>query len=360
MQKKLVLVPLMALSSVAFANDLRSLTHFQKANEFEYATSVDFSSNDEMITYNISSTLLKLGFEESSTQWKNTFAYGLTDQFNFGLGLNYFLSNDRTQKSKSVGSTIYTGTATPGTNTFGNADIENKGLGDIALNANYRLMSGDLNIDLLSTINLSLGDAERGTNLVNFDESKYVNSKGNAKSGGHSFEINTKISGTSNSLEYAANAGFTYNLKKEITAIQYGENAADTANTDVKSTIKSKLDFNLSAETQYLISESFAMGANFGLDFIGKETTTTDRYYDGGSYYDQTETVKARTDMTFGLNTKFNLSKTMLIGAQFSHTFAADKKITSVESEDGTLSTYAGQADDLDKTTFGLNFSVLF
>lgn len=360
MSKFKLALGLCVFSSVVSANSIQSLTHFQKANEFMYDTTLGFTSSDTSVAFLEPGTTVTSKYENSLALWNHRFSYGLSDSLNFGVGINYFLSNKSKQTAKTINSTVYTASSTPGTNTFSNFEGNSNGMGDIDLHANYRVLSGDMNFDLLSTLTLSLGDAERGSTTENFDGSAYVNTEGNAKSGGHSLEVNGKMSGKSGSLEYAAQAGFTYNFEREYTNLSAAENQADTANANLKTTIKSNLDFNLGVGAQFLMNESLTFGAGVMVDFFAKEKESQAPYYSNGDLYSDSSTTKSRTDVTLKLDSKFNLTNTMYLGAFFAHTFAGDSKNSGAYSDGTTTTSYTVNRTDLDRTVFGLNYAVTF
>lgn len=361
MSKFKLVIGLCVISSTISANSIQSLTHFQKANVFMYDTTLGFTSLDTSSTYSETGTTINSKYEDSFALWNHRFSYGVSDSFNMGIGINYFLSNKSKQTAKKSNSTVYTATSTPGTNTFSNFEENANGMGDIDLHANYRILAGDMNFDLLSTLTLSLGDAERGSRSEKFNGTSYVNTEGNAKSGGHSLDVSGKMSSKSGSLEYSAQVGFTYNLKREYTSLNAVENQADTANVNLKTTIKSSLDFNLGTGAQFLVSEAFALGAGVNVDFFAKEKESSAPYYIDGDLYNDSSSTKSRTDITLNFDSKYNLTNTMYLGAFFAHTFAGDRKNSGSYTTNGANPTsYTVNRTDLDRTVFGLNYAVTF
>lgn len=369
MQKKVLLsLAVLSVSTIALAEDssLKSLSYRVKGNEFHYNLGMEFGTS-KFSNSMVDSTLtgaaatadtVKRSFENKATTWTNDFSYGVTDSFSIGLGLDLALSSKLNQKSESEGSTIFTGSSTAATNTtYSTLDQENNGLGDIRLNTSYRYMNDGIKGDLLAQVSIS-GKAKRAAINEN-TTGNYVVSEGDAKSGGSSILVGTQFAGAAGSFEWSTALALNYQMKKKITAVG-GDVTSTGIILDYEQQTKSKLDFALGVAGQYNLTSAFSLGANVALNLVSKEETSYSQFDTAATKRDVTVTNKAHSDVTLGVEGKYEVTSNVMIGLNYAHVFGADIDGSASLKQSGTTTNLTLADTDRKDDRFGFDVSVRF
>ena len=337
-----------------------------KGNEFHYNLGMEFGTskyNDSMVDSTltgaaVAANIVKRSYENKTTTWTNDFTYGLTDTFSIGLGLDLALSSKLSQKSESDGPIIFTGSSTAATNTtYSTLDQENNGLGDIRLNTSYRYMNDAIKADLLAQVSFS-GKAKRAASNENAS-GNYVVSEGDAKSGGSSILVGTQFAGAVGAFEWATALGLNYQMKKKITVVG-GDITTTNAVVDYEQQTKSKLDFALGVAGQYNLTSAFSLGANVGMNFVSKEENSYSQFDGAATKRDVTVTDKAHTDVTLGVDGKYEVTSNVMIGLNYAHVIGADIDGSASVRQSGVTTNLTTTNTDRKDDRFGFDVSVRF
>ena len=238
MKKLIVAAAVWGVSSVYAAQELKfgDVNYFLKEGQFNL--SADLSSTYYKETIENSDTLQTRGY-----LFETRYGYGVNDQLNIYLGLDY--AYDREVQNKTTAS---------------DSDYSQDGLGNPILGANYRLMSQNdslFNFDLGVVGKFSVQDAEIG------DADGQEANDGNFSSGRNSFEVNARM-------------GSRWDIANEwqlaVGAVQYtsGEETILATSGDVDEEIDSSMDFYLKATYQYRPVNEFMMALTAQATQVGE------------------------------------------------------------------------------------------
>lgn len=361
--RRKVLLPLaaIALSTSAFAAEesMTSLGYRVKAGEFHYDLGMEFgkpkyNTSEVNVASNTAANTEHRSFENSKTTWTNEITYGVSDALSFGLGLDFALTNTMKQTSDVVGTT-----AQVLNQDWTNAEMKNSGLKSVDLNTSYRYLNGEVKADLNFGLSLS-GKGKKAAGIYDSANNKYSGvSKGNGLNGGSEVELGTVISGKMSSFEWSGLLGLKYNLKKKYTLVNADFDSNDK-NHDVDQEIKSNMDINLGVAAQYDISSAFAVGLSLEALFAPKDETSYAAYVGNTTKKNFTEVEKSHTDITLGLNLKYNVLTNLMVGVDYSHLFAADVDTTKKEVNGSSITNKTGKMTDRKADMFGFNIAYRF
>jgi opacity protein-like surface antigen len=293
MKTKLAVV--LALSSSAvFAQDLQlgDLNFFQKKGSVQWNTEVSMTKVEKK------DKSASIEDELKTNLWSNEVTYGISDKFRLGLGIDYAFKNETENTKVPAGDDKI-------------KDINNDGLSDVSIASAYRLMSGNIFVDVLGNFTVAIGDKKSGT-------SDYTDSKdGNYKQGHHSFDLGVAAGQKMGKFEWRAGAGVLYRFAGEFDQKNIGESSTNI-NTD------SRLDMSLNGQLQYRPMPKLAL--NIGADWtkIGEQK---------GDLKDSGDKIKitaaSHSILTSNVVVKYNLSDSILLNAgyRFTNTFDNDLKI---------------------------------
>jgi opacity protein-like surface antigen len=302
MKTKLAVV--MALSSSAiFAQDLQlgDLNFFQKKGSVQWNTEVSMMKVEEKNKTD------SQDYEIKTNVWSNEVTYGLSDKFRLGLAVDYAFKNE-TEETTS-GST--------------RKKVENDGLSDVTIVSAYRLMSGNIFVDLLGKFTAAMGDKKEGTSDAS--ESK----DGNYKQGHHSLDLGVAAGQKMGKFEWRAGAGVVYRFEGEIESLEIG-NPSTKADTDAR------LDMSLNGQIQYRPMPKLAI--NVGADWTKVGEQKGDVTTAAGKIG---VTIPSHSILTSNVVVKYNLSDSILVNAgyRFTSSYETDFKVTLPDGTTGESET---------------------
>lgn len=340
MQRKLLLsFAVISMAAVAHADgdSMHSLSYRVKENEFRYDSGVEVAKPK----FDIKVATSRASFENTKVRWINDLAFGVTDSFSVGVGLDLSIINTFRQTAATTGTT------------FSSVDQKNNGFEDIRLNSSYRYSAAEVKADLLVGFAYS-GKAEKAASVQHPTTGKYVTSAGDAKSGGSSIQLGTQFSGAMGSFEWATMMSAQYNMRKKAIVVGGDQNGTSVLDYELKT--KSALDLILGVSGQYNINTTFALETHLDMNFAAKREYT---YFllDGDTIKSNNKKIeKAHTDIKLALNGKYLLMANVALGLNYSHLFAA-KIDGSIASAPPALTTkMTGRKDD----RFGFDVAVRF
>lgn len=270
--KKLIVVAAAVLATSAHASsglDFGDLNYFLKSGQF------NLTSNFNVLNAEVTDEASDTDYERNGYIIDNRFGYGLADNLNAFVGLDYALHYE--------------------TETPGSSDADNSGMSNPYVGVNYRLMNQSdsaFNLDFGAVGRLNFMDAEFGT----------AGKDGNFIRGNHALEINSSIGrkwneanewrltaalihnfdgeyedtalgedvDTDASQDLSLTAAYQYRPVQEfmmavaVQALQVGEVDSDVKGLSTKVTDDSHLDFNFTFTAKYLITEKFIAKFNYG------------------------------------------------------------------------------------------------
>ena len=282
-----VAVALMASSVQASSGlDFGDLNFFQKSGQFNLTSNVSVS-NSEFTDEGSGNK-----FEKNGYIFDNRLGYGLADNFNVFVGLDYALQNK---------------TELPGTDRS-----ENNGISNPRIGANYRLMNQSD-----SAVNLDFGVV--GTIRIQDAEEGIAGEDGNFNRGNHSLQLNSSIgrkwneanewrltaavtqqfageselkapAGNSDletdaSTDMSLTAAYQYRPVQEfmlavaLQGVRVGEVDSKNKSASTDSTADAHMDYNFTFSAKYLITETFIAKFNYGISRLAEydvETSGTD------------------------------------------------------------------------------------
>lgn len=291
--KKLIVAAAMMAVSVANAEELKfgDVNYFIKQGQ----TNITFDANQtfEEQTDKAGETL-----ETRSYLLSPTFAFGLTNQLNVFLGLQY--AYDRETENKTTAS---------------NPDIHSDGLANPSLGVNYRLFNQNswrYNVDFGAIANFKIMDAEKGS-----------------VAGGKDYDGN--FTGARNSLELNARIGRKWNEANEwqlAAGIQHFFDGEFTTNgsSDVDTDVDGSTDIYVRATYQYRPVHEFMTL----LSLQGTRVGEVDSKADGAS----TATYKSHIDFDFSFTAKYLVTENFIAKFNFGQSRNADFDIKQSGSND--------------------------
>jgi opacity protein-like surface antigen len=317
MKTKLAVV--LALSSTAvFAQDLQlgDLNFFQKKGSVQWNTEVSAAKFEEKIINQDTEE-----YEIKTNVWSNEVTYGISDKFRVGLAVDYAFKNET--EDKSSGSDI--------------KNVNNDGLSDFSVVSAYRLMSGNLFVDVLGKFTAAIGDKKVGT--ADATESK----DGNYKQGHHSLDLGVAAGQKMGQFEWRASAGVVYRFEGETKGLNIGA-ASATLDTDAR------LDISLNGQLQYRPTSKLAINA--GIDWINPGDQKG--LYSAPDGTKLEFTVKSPSPLTSNVVVKYNLSDSILLNAgyRFTNSYDFDTKYKS----DSTSGKSKNQDNKLSTLFLGASF----
>ena len=282
MKKLIVVAAILATSAQASSGlDFGDLNYFIKSGQF------NLTSNLNVIQTEVTNESSGVDFETNGYVVDNRFGYGLADNLNAFVGLDYAFNYE--------------------TETSGSSDADNGGLSNPYAGVNYRLMNqkdSAFNLDFGAVARLQIIDAEVGT----------FGDDGTFNRGNHALELNSSIgrkwneanewrvtaalihnfdgefeanSGTSTDVETDASqdlsltAAYQYRPVQEfmmgvaVQATQIGEVDSENKDTNAKITDDSHLDFNFTFTAKYLITDTFIAKFNYGQSRLSEYDRST-------------------------------------------------------------------------------------
>lgn len=281
--KKLIVVAAAVLATSAQASsglDFGDLNYFLKSGQF------NLTSNFNVLNAEVTDEGSSTDYENNGYIIDNRFGYGIADNLNAFVGLDYALRYEN--------------------ETPGSSDADNSGMSNPYAGANYRLMNQSdsaFNLDFGVVGRFNLMDAERGT----------AGKDGNYIRGNHSLELNTSIgrkwneanewrltaalvhnfdgeyedtaSGedvdTDASQDLSLTAAYQYRPVQEfmmnvaLQAVQVGEVDSEAKGISSKYTDDSHLDFNFTFTAKYFITEKFIGKFNYGQSRLAEYDRST-------------------------------------------------------------------------------------
>lgn len=277
--KKLTAALALASSFSAFSSDLilGDLNFFQKKNAALVSTSLNysFSQFEEVSAFSGSND-----YRASAVNFTNSLSYGLSDQTNVGLAVDYALRN-RTYHEDTPGG--------------GSNDLrtQEEGLSDFTILGNHRLRDENIFVDVVSGLTLGLGNKERAFGTPGISE-------GNNYQGNHSLSLGVATGQKrEDNWEWRGFADFDYQFAGDGDLID-----DDIASTSYDS--DGMLNWKLGGALQYRTNYNWALTA--GLDY-----TLVDRLrLDTGSANTDLE-LESDNFFTLGFGGKYNVSDFILI-----------------------------------------------
>jgi opacity protein-like surface antigen len=316
---KTKLAVVLALSSSAiFAQDLQlgDLNFFQKKGSVQWNTEVS-TSKMEGKEKNQSTD----DFETKTNVWSNEVTYGISDKFRLGLAVDYAFKNE----------SEFT--------TLNDKKIENEGLSDLSIVSAYRLMSGNVFLDVLGNFTVAMGDKKEG--ISDDTDSK----DGNYKQGHHSIDLGVAAGQKMGKFEWRAGAGVIYRFAGEIENLNM-EGSSITLNTD------ERLDMSLNGQLQYRPMPKLAL--NIGADWTKIGEHKGDVTAPDGTKIDVARS--AHSILSSNVVVKYNLSDSILLNAgyRFITSYDYDVKLKSDSASDKS------DIEDIKSSTIFLGASFLF
>jgi hypothetical protein len=321
MKTKLAVV--LALSSSAvFAQDLQlgDLNFFQKKGSVQWNTEVSMSkSEDTQIdpSGNIDS-------ETKTNVWSNEVTYGLSDKFRAGLGVEYAFKNEIETSQNGVNA----------------KKINEDGLSDFTILSAYRLMSGNVFVDVLGNFTVAIGDKKAGA--ADDNDSK----DGNYKQGHHSLDLGVAAGQRMGKFEWRAGAGVLYRFDGDMK-----QKSIDEASQKVE--LDSRLDMSLNGQIQYRPIPKLAIN-------LGTAWTKVAEQYGAIKNADGSKIeadVTSYSQLTTNVTVKYNLSDSILLNAgyRFNTSYDYDVKLKFDDGSAGKI-----KYEDLKSSTVFLGASFLF
>lgn len=258
--KKAILVAAALVASAAQASsslEFGDLNYFLKANQFNLRS--DFSVVDSEVDPETSARV-----ETSGYVLENRFGYGIADNLNAFVGLDFAFMYENKLKGAS--------------------DSDGGGLSNPYIGATYRLMNQEnsaFNLDLGVLGRIRLMDAEVGLG----------NEDGTFNRGNHSLEANVAIGRKWNEAnEWRVTASAIQNFEGEFEDKNRNEDVTTTASTD----------FSLTAAYQYRPVQEFMMAVSAQALRVGE----SDFEYDAGDATDD-----AHLDFNFRFTAKYLITE---------------------------------------------------
>lgn len=367
MQKKLLVsLAVIATSTIAHAesDSMNSLAYRVKTNEFHYDLGMDFGktkyNTSERLSSSAASTAVKKSFENSATNWTNDLSYGVNDSFSLSVGVDLALTNTLKQTAQSDAGTVFTSAAVDNNTNYSPLEMKNDGLRDVRVGSSYRYLTGEVKADLLVGVTFS-GKGKVGKTNSNNATSTYVASNGDAKLGGSEIQLGTQLSGAMGSFEWSTAAALNYKMKKTFTIVGR-DSITGLSALDYDKEIKANMDFALGLDGQYNINSSFAVGASLLVNLAATEEGTASAYAGHTTKTTETSTDKAHTDMTLGLDGKYQVMSNVALGLNYSHLFGADIDGAMIGNALNASATEARTTSITDRKDdrFGFNVAVKF
>lgn len=273
MKKAIALAAALIASSAQATSglDFGDLNYFLKSGQF------NLNSNISVVMYEVQDDATRADFETNGYVLDNRFTYGVADNINAFVGLDYAFMYE--------------------TQLPGSSDSDNSGLSNPYFGATYRLMNQSqsaFNLDFGAIARLRVMDSETG----------FRGEDGNYNRGNHSLEINSSIghkwneanewrltaaviqqfagettqvlaSGdqdyeTEASTDLSLTAAYQYRPVQEfmmvvgLQALRVGEIESENTTSNFDATEDAHLDFNFTFSAKYLINENFIAKFNYG------------------------------------------------------------------------------------------------
>lgn len=272
--KKLIVVAAAVLATSAQASsglDFGDLNYFVKSGQF------NLTSNMNVLDAETTDETSGKDFEKRGFIFDNRFGYGLADNLNAFVGLDYALKYE--------------------TQINGSSDSDNSGLSNPYAGVNYRLMNqsdSSFNLDFGAVGRFSVMDAEVGT----------FGKDGNYNRGNHSLEVNSSIG-------YKWNEANEWRLTAAIVHNFDGEYEDTNAKKDVDS--DASQDISLTAAYQYRPVQEFMMAVALQATQVGEVDSEDDsNKYTDDSHLDLLFTFTAKYLITETFIAKFNYGESRL------------------------------------------------
>jgi hypothetical protein len=291
MKKAIALAAVLLASSAQATSglDFGDLNYFLKDGQF------NLTSNISVLNAETNDEANSARFETNGYVVDNRLSYGLADNLNAFVGLDYAFLYE--------------------TELPGSSDSDNSGLSNPYLGANYRLINQNdalINLDFGVIGRINVMDAETG----------FRGEDGNFARGNHSLEVNSSIGRKWNEAnEWRLTAAVTQQFAGESTQIQSG-----TPDQDYES--DASTDMSLTAAYQYRPVQEFMMSISAQALRVGevKSENTT-------SNFDTTE--DAHTDLNFRFSAKYLVTETFIAKFNYGQSRMAeyDVKTNGTKSE---------------------------
>jgi hypothetical protein len=288
MKKVIAVAAALMASSVQASSglDFGDLNYFLKSGQF------NLTSNVSVVSSEVEDKGSSTRSDNRGYVLDNRFTYGVADNLNAFVGIDYAYDNK--------------------TELTGSSRSSNDGLSNPALGASYRLLNQNdsaLNLDFGAVARFRLMDSETGIR----------GEDGNFNRGNHSVELNTSIGRKWNeanewrltasvtqqlegetelksnagdtdiesdaSTDFSLTAAYQYRPVQEfmmavaLQALRVGEVDTENKSTNAESTADAHLDFNFTFSAKYLINENFIAKFNYGSSRLAEydiETSGTD------------------------------------------------------------------------------------
>ena len=285
--------------------------------------------------------------ETNSFTWNNGFHYSFTDDMQIGLGLNYQFSGKDKHKS-GVGSDGTTAVTTANLE----AETNDKSLKNIELNARYRVMEeAPVTMDVLAGLSLGIREDKKSESYTVSGVNKARN--GNAAEATQIL-LGTELGKKHGDVQWKGALGFNYGLKHDVTSLDKGDTNASSVSVDTKYEQDSFFDFNLALAGEYHLTSAFAMGAKGKVDFIGEKTLTKKPAV--SSNYATTITQKSYTDITLGLEGKYEFTNSILARIGFDYVMGGEYEYVTKTSATSSSTMKYKERNDM-RFALGMDFS---
>jgi hypothetical protein len=271
MKKMIAMIAIIGTPSI-YAQQIKfgDINYFLKEGQFNVMA-------DASTTYYKETTQNADTLETRGSLLETQFGYGINDQLNLYIGLDYAFNNIVENKK-----------------TTANSDFSQNGLANPMISGNYRLMNQKdslLNLDFGAVAKVNVQDAESGESLGNSSEN------GNYANGRSSMELNARIGRKwDEANEWQLAGGLIYNHDGEKTNLSTDGNHE---NVDVDSST----DFFVKASYQYSPIDEFL------LSLSAKATRLSEIDSKSATF---SSTDKSHYDMDFVFRAKYLITDTFI------------------------------------------------
>jgi hypothetical protein len=274
--KKVLAVAAALIASTAQATsglDFGDLNYFLKTSQF------NLTSNISIVNAELTDQNSKTQYETNGYVVDNRVGYGIADNLNVFVGLDFAFDYKVEQK--------------------GSQNSHNGGLSNPYLGANYRLLNQKdsmINLDFGAVARVRLMDAEYG----------YGGKSGTFNRGNHSLELNSSIGQKWNEAnEWRLTAAVTRQFAGDVDV----NSQSGTQNAD----IDASTDFSLTAGYQYRPVQEFMMNLNAQAQRIGEiDSKSGGANITQDSHMDYNFTFSAKYLITDNFIAKFNYGQSHL------------------------------------------------
>ena len=299
---KIFILCLLLLSN-AYATRFGDLNYFNKSGDLIYTPLINISGSEQSIVKK-SATQNVTDSEDDEMTISNEINYGLSDNMNLGLIINYKFKSESETKSSRNDSGVQTSYTNPVTT--------NEGIEDPRVFFNYRVFGGDTIFDINTQLLFSTGDAENGTTIVSGNTG---DTEGNALVGGHMAFLNLVYGSDKGSFQWNTDLQVRYSFKRDI--VNKNENGAASNQIESDPVLGFALHFN----GQYELSNTFDLLFRAGLDYSGERELS---YTDASARVPVVLTFDSHIDYDLMLGTQYRASKSMTFGLELNYYIQSD------------------------------------